>query len=572
MTDPLLRQGVSGNTAANASASASGNSSGQQQQQQQQQQQRRPSYTAEFSSRPRLLDEDAMFGGSSSSSVWGSRIWNPGSVGGGEASSNLPHAVLEDIPASQKKSFRSLSFSHTAFKGPAHQAGSHMLDTFNEEEGGDEESAEGGEAAERELVDRLSSTKLAEANKTRNNSNHNGQPGGYSPSLFSGLPGTIGQSSSSLWFGPGSRRHSYAAGEHLARVNTSPSSSKLDLIDDYFSVDELGRNVLPEYVPSPGGSLHSPTSPPSTVSPPPESIISVPSKKLYYVEFKAGRIDVFFIADNSSLVAKIGDLVIVDADRGRDLGKVVKDHVSPHEAGVLKLRRHQEQQAILQHNPNTAGAGSNTNAPGVTMPKQILRYAQPNEVQQILAKQQDEEKAVQMCVQKVQEKGLDMSVLDAEYQWDRRKLTFFYSATHRIDFRDLVRDLFRIYKTRIWMCAVNVKASATATNTATHHQQQQHQAEYGLASSQLFNATRPPVIPSPATATNLNQPPHSPPQQQYPRYQSQLFSGDLWGQPQSMNPSQPPPPPPHAPPQGQFPMMPPPPPPQQQRGNQYWYY
>jgi hypothetical protein len=36
-----------------------------------------------------------------------------------------------------------------------------------------------------------------------------------------------------------------------------------------------------------------------------------------------------------------------------------------------------------------------------------------------------------------------MSVIDAEYQWDGRKLTFFYSASHRIDFRDLVRELFR---------------------------------------------------------------------------------------------------------------------------------
>jgi len=49
-----------------------------------------------------------------------------------------------------------------------------------------------------------------------------------------------------------------------------------------------------------------------------------------------------------------------------------------------------------------------------------------------------------------------MQVRDAEYQWDRRKLTFFYTASHRIDFRDLVRDLFRLYKTRIWMCAVNM--------------------------------------------------------------------------------------------------------------------
>lgn len=38
---------------------------------------------------------------------------------------------------------------------------------------------------------------------------------------------------------------------------------------------------------------------------------------------------------------------------------------------------------------------------------------------------------------------------------DRRKLTFYFVSDRRIDFRDLVRELFKIYKTRIWMCAVN---------------------------------------------------------------------------------------------------------------------
>ena len=48
-----------------------------------------------------------------------------------------------------------------------------------------------------------------------------------------------------------------------------------------------------------------------------------------------------------------------------------------------------------------------------------------------------------------------MKLVDAEYQFDRKKLIFYYSTSRRIDFRDLVRELFRIYKTRIWMCAVN---------------------------------------------------------------------------------------------------------------------
>ena len=44
-----------------------------------------------------------------------------------------------------------------------------------------------------------------------------------------------------------------------------------------------------------------------------------------------------------------------------------------------------------------------------------------------------------------------MHVIDAEYQFDRHKLTFFFEADRRIDFRELVRDLFSVYKTRIWL-------------------------------------------------------------------------------------------------------------------------
>jgi cell fate regulator YaaT (PSP1 superfamily) len=48
-----------------------------------------------------------------------------------------------------------------------------------------------------------------------------------------------------------------------------------------------------------------------------------------------------------------------------------------------------------------------------------------------------------------------MAILDAEYQYDRHKLTFFFEADKRIDFRDLVSELFSQYKTRIWMQQVD---------------------------------------------------------------------------------------------------------------------
>ena len=79
-----------------------------------------------------------------------------------------------------------------------------------------------------------------------------------------------------------------------------------------------------------------------------------------------------------------------------------------------------------------------------------------------MTKMQDEVKALQLCQNKVRQKKLPMEVVDAEYQWwvlaffgdkcsyylvvsirDRRKLTFYFVADKRIDFRELVRELFR---------------------------------------------------------------------------------------------------------------------------------
>jgi hypothetical protein len=57
-----------------------------------------------------------------------------------------------------------------------------------------------------------------------------------------------------------------------------------------------------------------------------------------------------------------------------------------------------------------------------------------------------------------------MHVVDAEYQFDRHKLTFFFEAEGRIDFRELVRDLFSIYKTRIWMQQLDKNNSIEGTD------------------------------------------------------------------------------------------------------------
>ncbi|ORX91505.1 PSP1-domain-containing protein [Basidiobolus meristosporus CBS 931.73] len=173
---------------------------------------------------------------------------------------------------------------------------------------------------------------------------------------------------------------------------------------------------------------------------------------LYIVEFKAGRTDVFYTAENCGFTAKKGDLVIVEADRGKDLGKVVNDTITPQQVQMLQAQQQQQQQQQQQLNPD--GNGEARPAKEV-QPKMIYRLAQPGEIALLVTKNQDEAKAMLVCQTKVRQKKLPMEVVDAEYQWDRRKLTFYFVAERRIDFRELVRDLFKLYKTRIWMCAVN---------------------------------------------------------------------------------------------------------------------
>lgn len=268
--------------------------------------------------------------------------------------------------------------------------------------------------------------------------------------------------------GPSNPARSYDEPQ-LTEVNENLYSD----VQDYFSSDEFGRSHVVMGSTDPVNSL-----PPSSAA----GLISATSNKLYFVQFKSFRVDVFFIPENSALRVSTDDLVIVDADRGRDLGKVIRVNVSPQEAGLLKWRQHLEQQAALQQTPGDPGAANATSTgPSVTTPKQILRFAQPLEIEQLRTKQADEDKAIKMCNVRVQEKGLGMVVLDAEYQWDRRKLTFFYSASYRIDFRDLVRDLFRIYKTRIWMCAVHSSQAGAQMQLHNQHQfQQQHHHHHHL--------------------------------------------------------------------------------------------
>jgi hypothetical protein len=113
--------------------------------------------------------------------------------------------------------------------------------------------------------------------------------------------------------------------------------------------------------------------------------------------------------------------------------------------------------------PGTTGPSSAviSGASGVGDLKRIMRLATHDEVCLLTVKREEEDELLRICRTKVSQRALPMRVVDAEYQFDRHKLTFFFEADGRIDFRELVRDLFSIYKTRIWMQQLDKNSTVT---------------------------------------------------------------------------------------------------------------
>jgi hypothetical protein len=142
------------------------------------------------------------------------------------------------------------------------------------------------------------------------------------------------------------------------------------------------------------------------------------SHQLYKVQFNPNRSAMFHAA--ARLRFNCGDFVLTEADRGFDIGQVIE--------------------VVGRPSPRAA-----------TGAKQIVRAAAHNEVQQLAQKEEREARALQICRAKAAEFGMPMNITRAEFQFDGKKLSFYYTAESYVDFRDLVRALFKVFGTRIWM-------------------------------------------------------------------------------------------------------------------------
>lgn len=144
------------------------------------------------------------------------------------------------------------------------------------------------------------------------------------------------------------------------------------------------------------------------------------------VEFKRRRVLQF---ESPSYVAP-GEYVVVGGDRGEDIGLVTHTWASGTSS------------TAPEHVAKWAGVGLG----------KVLRVATVLEVSQLQGVQTElEARAVEVAQEKVVEHGLHMRIVDAEYQFDRKKLTFYYQSQSRLDFRNLVRDLYKTFRARIWM-------------------------------------------------------------------------------------------------------------------------
>ena len=158
--------------------------------------------------------------------------------------------------------------------------------------------------------------------------------------------------------------------------------------------------------------------------------IPSPEEQEFLVEvgFKGMRKGFYLCADPS---VRTGDWVLVEVERGRDVGRVRSL------GGVAKQK---------------CGSGE---APG-----RVVRRAEPEEVRQAYALRADEERVRRKTREMVEQHQLKMKVSDAEWQWDRNKLTIYFTAERRVDFRQLVRDLARTFRTRIELKQIGVRDEA----------------------------------------------------------------------------------------------------------------
>ena len=147
--------------------------------------------------------------------------------------------------------------------------------------------------------------------------------------------------------------------------------------------------------------------------------------KVIGVRFRtAGKIYFF---SPGGLELKAGDKVIVETARGVEFGSVV--------TGIKEVPDDQISQPL----------------------KPVTRIATQDDVRREAKNREKEKDAFKICQEKIRKHGLEMKLIDAEYTFDNNKVLFYFTADGRIDFRELVKDLASVFRTRIELRQIGVR-------------------------------------------------------------------------------------------------------------------
>ena len=146
------------------------------------------------------------------------------------------------------------------------------------------------------------------------------------------------------------------------------------------------------------------------------------------IQFRTGTKIYFF--DPNGLTVKAGDDVIIETARGAEFGQCVKGN---HEVGMNEV---------------------------VSPLRPVIRIATEQDKKVDDENRVREKRAFDVCTQKIAELGLDMQLVSAEYAFDGSKILFFFTADGRVDFRELVKNLASVLRTRIELRQIGVRDKA----------------------------------------------------------------------------------------------------------------
>jgi cell fate regulator YaaT (PSP1 superfamily) len=147
----------------------------------------------------------------------------------------------------------------------------------------------------------------------------------------------------------------------------------------------------------------------------------------YIIEFKGNRRALYRAPDD--LQVQIGKYAIVQAERGEDMGKLLRQATEAESAAI-------------------------------DSPYSIIRLATENDLDRLNFNRQKEFESKDECLRFIEKHKLKMKLVDVEYQFDCNKITFYFTAEKRVDFRELVKDLAATFRTRIELRQIGVRDEA----------------------------------------------------------------------------------------------------------------